>query len=236
MGNGKNKGSNFERLISKKLSKWWTDGKRDDVFWRSQSSGGWNTIRRIAGQLTSTQYGDIQAIDSIGKPLLEALCIEVKIGYGKWSVLDCIDKPAKGAEQVFESFLKQVLNDWKSINNNCSYPCLIAKRNMRKPIIFIPYPLYSKIRSVYGIKYFDSKKSFLMCIKSYLYEEMIIAMAFDDFLQWCRAQFFKDRMWKNKPDIAPYKPKDSEQKIKKEEPVTNNKISRRTLFSTKENE
>ena len=34
------KGSEFEREMCKCLSLWWTDSKRDDVFWRSAQSGG----------------------------------------------------------------------------------------------------------------------------------------------------------------------------------------------------
>jgi len=236
--NGKNKGSNFERLISKKLSLWWSEGKRDDIFWRTQSSGGWNTNRRLLGKKTSSQFGDIQAIDPIGQPLLEALCIEIKIGYGKWSILDCIDKPEKGAEQTFETFIKQVLKDWRSTNGKCAYPCIIAKRDMREPIIFIPWPLYLKIKDMYGIDRLFTDRTFAMNIRCPEYEYPIIVLKLADFFDWCPSQFFKDRLWKNKPDITPYKLKNFEQKDKNERRPVNNKISRRTIFSTpsKENE
>lgn len=241
MGNGKNKGSNFERLISKKLSRWWSEDERDDIFWRTQSSGGWSTNRRMAGQTTSTQQGDIQALDPVGQPLLEALCIEVKIGYGKWSVLDCIDRPSRGVTQTFELFLKQVVEDWKSTNGKSAYPCIIAKRDMREPTIFLPWPLYLKIKDAYGIDFFHKNKCFAMNIRCEHYEHPITALLLDDFLDWCSPQFFKDKLWKNTPDFAPHRwelKKGTEIKpqpeVKKEEPVVNNRVNRRTIFSTAE--
>jgi len=39
-GGGKAKGAAFERDICRRLSLWYTNGKQDDVFWRSAISGG----------------------------------------------------------------------------------------------------------------------------------------------------------------------------------------------------
>lgn len=75
------KGEDFERQISKKLSLWWTDGERDDVFWRTSQSGGRATQRAKSALDTAYSYGDLTFIDPIGKPLCDLLVIEAKRGY-----------------------------------------------------------------------------------------------------------------------------------------------------------
>jgi hypothetical protein len=47
------KGSSFEREIAKLLSLWWSEGMRDDVFYRSHASGGRFTMRRKSGKDTA---------------------------------------------------------------------------------------------------------------------------------------------------------------------------------------
>jgi len=42
------KGGEFERDISRFLSRWWTYGERDDVFWRTSASGARATTRSLA--------------------------------------------------------------------------------------------------------------------------------------------------------------------------------------------
>ena len=77
------KGGRFEREVSKQLSLWWTEGERDDVFWRSSQSGGRATTRAKGGKLTAGSYGDITALDSVGEPFLKYFCLELKRGYTK---------------------------------------------------------------------------------------------------------------------------------------------------------
>ena len=75
---GKNKGPQFERQFSKELSLWWTDGKDDSVFWRTQSSGARATIRTKQGKRTDGQYGDIAAMNEDGKKLLRLFTFSLK--------------------------------------------------------------------------------------------------------------------------------------------------------------
>ena len=69
-GGGHAKGSQFERTVCKDLSLWWTKGKRDDVFWRTSGSGARAKTRSKTGEKTFGQYGDVQATDPIGQPLI----------------------------------------------------------------------------------------------------------------------------------------------------------------------
>lgn len=74
-GGGKRKGSSFERYIAKQLSLWISKGIRNDIFWRTHSSGSLGTVgkRRL-------EYGDIMAIDDAGKPLTDKYNIECRHG------------------------------------------------------------------------------------------------------------------------------------------------------------
>ena len=82
------KGSAFERQICKELSLWWTYEDRDDIFWRTSNSGGRAIRRSKKKKQTFGQYGDIQAVDPIGQPLMDVLTFELKCGYPGVSVLD----------------------------------------------------------------------------------------------------------------------------------------------------
>lgn len=142
MGNSKGKGSAFEREIANKLSLWWTEGERDDIFWRSDNSGGRATMRRKAGKLTEGQAGDITYRDPIGKPLIDVFNIEAKTGYAQksknktgetvtnWSLLDLIDSNQK--DPVFLKFWRQSSEEAEVTNRE---PILIFRRNRRKACI-----------------------------------------------------------------------------------------------------
>ncbi len=77
-GNSKQKGGGFEREVCKKLSLWISDGKRDDIFWRSAMSGGRTTVGLKKGIVRKTQGGDITAIDPIGNKLTDKYMVECK--------------------------------------------------------------------------------------------------------------------------------------------------------------
>lgn len=90
------KGSDFERFIAKDLSLWWTDGERDDIFWRTSGSGARATTRRKCGLKTADSYGDICTIDPIGKPLTDLILFELKKGYSQEiQILSFLDLPEK---------------------------------------------------------------------------------------------------------------------------------------------
>lgn len=82
------KGSEFEREISKRLSLWWSDGKRDDIFWRTSGSGARATTRRKKSQKTAYEYGDITFTDPDGKPFIDYFLVELKRGYSGGGRLD----------------------------------------------------------------------------------------------------------------------------------------------------
>lgn len=141
------KGSAFEREICKRLSLWWTDGEREDVFWRSAGSGAMAKTRSKMGKGAYGQHGDIQAVDPIGEPLTSKCSIELKRGYSKASVADVLDHPPTAAQSIWESFVSQAVTDASLAA--LPYWILITKRDKRVPLIFIPASLYRKLKSTH---------------------------------------------------------------------------------------
>jgi hypothetical protein len=77
-GGGKSKGSSFERLVCKELSKWVSRGKRQDIFWRSAMSGGRSTVALKTGTKLGAQAGDVSSIDTLGHRFISEYVIECK--------------------------------------------------------------------------------------------------------------------------------------------------------------
>lgn len=143
---GRGKGSKFERVLCRELSLWWTRGERDDVFWRTSQSGGRSKTRMKTGRKTFGQYGDIQAVDPIGRPLLDLLTIEAKKGYNKETAFNALDRiPKSGSIRLskWEGFLHQAQVD--SHNAGTPYWLLIHKRDQRNAMVFVPTLLFIQL-------------------------------------------------------------------------------------------
>lgn len=185
------KGSTFEREICTELSLWWSNGKRDDIFWR-HDSGSRAKGRSRKGKTTFGAYGDIKASDPIGLPLTNACVIELKRGYKNWSFLDVLDHPIKQwnqkqrTKQTYETFVEQVVEDAETAG---TYPVIIAKRDKRQKIIIVPEELFWLVEEEFG-KYDDFTIS--MTTSEYIHRNFI-ALNFDLFLRWCKPSFFTKR-------------------------------------------
>lgn len=129
MANGKRKGSNYEREISKKLSLWLSNNKDDSIFWRSQNSGGRHTIRYKKNQTLEGQSGDIASTrGGISEDFLKVFSIEIKF-YKDINLWGIITKSNGG-----------ILDFWKQADEQSrrvkKVPILITKENY-KPTLFI---------------------------------------------------------------------------------------------------
>jgi len=144
MAKGHAKGSEFERQICKKLSLWWTDDKREDVFWRTAGSGAMAKTRSKTGGAAFGQHGDIQAIDPLGQPLIDVCSIELKKGYNRSTIHDLLDAPPRSKQQEFESFMEQSFIDAQ--NASSLHWMLISKRDRRIEMVTIPWGLYKSLR------------------------------------------------------------------------------------------
>ncbi len=192
------KGSGFEREIAKKLSLWWTEGENEDVFWRSQASGGRATMRKKKDKdALNSQAGDITAFDPIGEPLIKAWNIECKSGGGRkikaadkrtfqnWSILDCIDSKQK--QPTILKWWEQSCRDAETSNRE---PILIFRRNSKAPCIVLSTLEFTRIIQ------FLQCDPFVPRIKFVEYGEVVILIInLDIFLEkFIKPQgFFKDK-------------------------------------------
>lgn len=138
------KGSSFEREICKMFSLWWTDGKREDVFWRTSGSGARATVRSKSKQKTFGQYGDVQATDPIGQPLIDLCTIELKRGYSHETFANLLEdsQTANAKPCMYAKFIQQAKGDSRKANT--PWWLLIVKRDRRKPIVIFPIDLLDR--------------------------------------------------------------------------------------------
>lgn len=182
------KGGSFEREVSVLLSKWWIEG-RDDIFWRSDSSGARFTQRKKSGKDTANQGGDITASDSVGEILIKNWNIEAKTGYAsktkildskgqdkiilnRWDVLDILDSSQK--EPVLLTMWKQCKRDAELTNRE---PILIFRRNGRKTCIMFTLIYLNYLFTFFGI----SKYPAIMIV---LDNKTHVIFKLQDFFTW----------------------------------------------------
>ena len=150
-GSGMKKGGKYERLICKRLSLWWTENKRDDIFWRTAGSGGRATQRKKNKQDTYGQHGDVQATDPIGEPLTMLCSIEIKCGYSSNTFSELLEKNQnpKVKACLYQKFIEQAEI---SAEAGKTYAWIvISKRNGRTPIVIMPGYFYKALKQYHTI-------------------------------------------------------------------------------------
>jgi hypothetical protein len=135
------KGGSFENEVASKLSLWFTNGARDDVFGRSDASGGRFTARKKRGKDTANQGGDITFTDVIGEPLIKIWSIEVKTGYsGKKKVKDAdgdvIKIPIYAKRKTKNKNEERIIIGYKDKISLSPWGCLdFIDSNQKKPVL-----------------------------------------------------------------------------------------------------
>lgn len=148
---GKLKGNKKEKEVSKKLSLWITKNERDDIFYKSQSSGARYTIRKkLSNKETYNQDGDITSTHPIGDLFIKKIRIEVKHykNIDLWSLLTHTKE--KNIYNWFSEYLKV------SEENNKSLILIIVQNY--KPELFVcnkklAVYLKEKCNLVYNLKF-----------------------------------------------------------------------------------
>lgn len=185
------KGGAAEREITVLLSYWWTDGKRDDVFCRTHSSGGRFTQRLKSGKNTANEGGDITFNDSCGEQLIKNWSIECKSGYGRkktikdenkkvvkkiqqqWDILDLIDSKQKIT--VIEELWNQCKRDAEATNRA---PILIFRRNGRGLCIAFKQEYFRRLIGYFG-------DPFCQCINIIRpISDLLVIISLEDFMEW----------------------------------------------------
>jgi len=140
---GMAKGSSFEREVCGLLSRWWTNGQLDDVFWRTAGSGSRATQRNKRGARTFGQSADVEATDPIGQPLIDCFAIEIKRGYNTATLSNYLDSAPK-AKPEFLQFIQQA--DRSAKQYGAIYWLLIHKRDRRIITATLPYAAFRQLR------------------------------------------------------------------------------------------
>ena len=133
---GRGKGGNFERDMSRAFSRWWTNGERDDIFWRTGGSGGRATARSRSGKHTAGQYGDIAATDPLGAPLIDWITIELKRGYTEAHIGDVFDRLSTSKPSQLIDFFNQARNSHKEAASDAWL--VVHARDRRTPMVWLP--------------------------------------------------------------------------------------------------
>ena len=175
-GGGHSKGAAFERKICKQLSLWWTEGERDDVFWRTSVSGGRATSRLKQGKKTAGQYGDITYTDPVGKPLIDLFTIELKCGYGTYDALDLLDS---NKQTTILSFWIEATKEADQARNK---PLLIFKRDRREELAMYRHNDLFNFAGIYPYK-------------SLIYNGEVEIVNFAQFLDWLDPKVIREKMW-----------------------------------------
>ena len=183
MTSGRNKGMQFERQVCTQLSLWWTAGKRDDIFWRSNASGARATSRAKRGKTTSGQYGDIAAIDPSGEALIRIAPLELKKGYPKVSVHDLLDFLPKQKPPVFWEWVQQA-QAASDASPTARGWFLITGRTRKQVLIWMPGGLREAL-SRHG--HFLDK----LPIRLYYKKQWIYGMQFSEFLKTVSPDTFR---------------------------------------------
>jgi len=159
----KSKGNAYERKVCRELSIWWSEGERDDLFWKTSNSGGRATTRAKGGKKTVNSHGDIAATDLSAQPLIDLITFEIKRGYNKFSIQDLMDKPNKAAEQKYEEWFRKV--GASRVLAGTPYWMLIAQRDRRESLLFIPNQLYNKLDYIASrkVKLITEKFGLIVC-------------------------------------------------------------------------
>ncbi len=181
------KGGSFENEVCKELSKWWTEGERDDVFRRTAGSGGKATSRRKRGRDTAFEFGDISFSDDIGKPFIDLFNIECKTGYStksKWDVLDFID--SRQNYPILRKFWEQSSSDSEESNR---IPLLIFRRNGRSKCIAFNYKMMDRFSDY--IEFMDFQ-SVIVDMKKFPEVSRLFIVPFNEFLEIVSPEIVKE--------------------------------------------
>lgn len=135
------KGGQFERKVCGTLSLWWSNGHRDDLFWRTGGSGGRAKRRGRGGKQTHGQHGDIMATHPKAELLIRLLTIELKRGYNKTTIASLLDKPSRAKLQEFESWILQAQESHEQAKSKSWM--IIHKRDMREAVVYLPFDFWN---------------------------------------------------------------------------------------------
>ena len=172
------KGSSYEREVCRRLSRWWTAGMRDDIFYRTGGSGARATVRRAKGIATAYQHGDVSCSHPDGAPLLDAFTIEIKRGYTTATCHDLLDRPKQLKNVKFEQWISKA--DREASEVGVFGWLLITRRDRREPVIWTSWDTYDGLTQL-GVLWLNNREiraQFMVDVSCY----DVVGMLLQDFL------------------------------------------------------
>jgi len=151
-GGGKAKGAAYEREVCGKLSKWVSNGHRDDLFWRSAMSGGRATVGKRKGKELREHAGDISATHPEGHKLTDRWYVECK----RYRSLD-IEAACVEGTGLLAKF-------WREASEQATahekMPMLIARQDRSRTLLIVPQ---SHLLTPYGTDPFWAPAKLFTC-------------------------------------------------------------------------
>ena len=207
----KSKGNNFERLICKKLSLWYSENKRDDIFWRTSGSGSRATQRMKNESLTINSCGDVCALDETGAKFINNYLIELKCGYGHkikkgktpngksscsistgLSLADIVERMARDKAK------KPLIIEWldkakkEARNNNIKEVIIIFKRDRKDICIVLSKTTFDMLELNHQKKWMYPNDG--PSITAHFNSHTFKVLKLNDFLYWCNPKAFFRRI------------------------------------------
>lgn len=172
-GGGKSKGGSFEREMSRELSLWISNGKDNNLLWRSATSGGAATIRRKKGittGLASAHLGDMCAVgdNPLGHKFVRTFHAEMKFYKDlKFSSLMRFEKKNKFGNRRKKE--PGVFDVWDVMRVTSSrVPLMILKQNFCQVLLVLPVLIGEKITTLLPIMIFPGKNMYIFLMNDFL--------------------------------------------------------------------
>jgi len=178
------KGGEFERDISKFLTKWLTGNEKPYKYWRQDASGGLATVH----EENTHMAGDIKPLAKDAEFLTDVFSIECKTGYPKTSFWQHIT-PTKFA---LEEFWSQAIEDAPEEK----YPMLIYRKLRRKPLVGINNTIRDSLTFLinelnYISAVWNKPIKCIRCGKTHALEQLSL-YDFNDFFEIVRPDHIKE--------------------------------------------
>ena len=189
--NPKSKGNQFERDMARRLSAWWSGWQTDDIFWRTDSSGGRSTQRAKQGLTTQNATGDIASRCADGDLFVQHFVVEIKRGYNKLDPLILLDKPAN-KNHIFVEWWKKL--DLECLRDNAAWPMLIFKRDRSETLVAISEQFFETMLQHYGYA-----PQIGWIIINFKEQQLLnaVVMNFEQFLTWLPGPVLREYLLKS---------------------------------------
>lgn len=139
------KGPQWERDVAVVLSRWWSSGQDDSLFWRTSQSGGRATTRLKKGKATKGHYGDLCGTDPSAQPFFDVFTVEVKRGYSSSSPFDLLDRGPRSLSKLYLDWITKL--EATAVEAGSFSWMLIVKRDKREPFVLMPHEVWEEIPS-----------------------------------------------------------------------------------------